>query len=200
MNIIEAYIKKYNQLIILISGLSGSGKTILARNISRDFKISFFDEADYCNTEYNKKIKIGDQEFINWDSDDIYLWEKINETVRENAKKGLVMCGTAFPLDKIKFNVDIHINIKINKNNLFMIREKFIQEKHCANIPEDENIRLKIFKNYTFTYNEDVLKRSKINKQINANNYVDDLEKYNDNIYDIAFNYLIEKIEKEVYK
>jgi uridine kinase len=40
MNIVEAYIKKKSQLIILVSGFSGSGKTTLAREIERDFKIN----------------------------------------------------------------------------------------------------------------------------------------------------------------
>ena len=41
MNIVEAYIKKRKQLIILISGFSGCGKTVIAKNISKDFNISF---------------------------------------------------------------------------------------------------------------------------------------------------------------
>ena len=37
VNVVEAYIKLNSQLIILISGFSGSGKTLLAKNIEKDF-------------------------------------------------------------------------------------------------------------------------------------------------------------------
>jgi uridine kinase len=39
MNVAEVYNKYNTQLIIIISGLSGSGKTELANNISKLFKI-----------------------------------------------------------------------------------------------------------------------------------------------------------------
>ena len=53
MNIIEAYIKFNSQLIILISGFSGSGKTLLGRNIQRDFKLQFINLNDYYKENYN---------------------------------------------------------------------------------------------------------------------------------------------------
>lgn len=199
MNIVEAYIKIKGQLVILISGLSGSGKTFIGKNLSTDFKINFFDESDYCVQDYDKKIKIGDQEVIDWDNDEIYDWNKINDVIENNSKEGLVFCGTAFPKEKIKHKIDFHINIKLNKNNLFMIREKFIKEKDCAVIHEDLVIRSKIFKDFTYKYNDELIKRSIIDKQINGNNYVDDLDNYNEKIYDEVFKYLISKIEKILY-
>lgn len=36
MNIVEEYINRNKQLVILISGFSGSGKTVLARSLLKD--------------------------------------------------------------------------------------------------------------------------------------------------------------------
>lgn len=47
MNVVEAYIKFRGQLVVLVSGLSGSGKTEIARNIERDFKLKFINLNDY---------------------------------------------------------------------------------------------------------------------------------------------------------
>ena len=47
MNITEVYNKFNNQLIILISGLSGSGKTSLAHKIEKDFKLKCIKFADF---------------------------------------------------------------------------------------------------------------------------------------------------------
>ena len=39
MNIVEKYIEVNDGMFILISGLSGTGKTKLAKNIAKDFKL-----------------------------------------------------------------------------------------------------------------------------------------------------------------
>ena len=36
MNIVEEYINRNKQLVILISGFSGSGKTVLSRSLLKD--------------------------------------------------------------------------------------------------------------------------------------------------------------------
>ena len=49
MNIVEKYAEINGGILILISGLSGTGKTKLAKNIARDFKIDIINENKYCD-------------------------------------------------------------------------------------------------------------------------------------------------------
>mgnify|MGYP003344236893 CR=1 FL=1 len=56
--VVEAYIDKYKQLIILLSGFSGSGKTVLGKSLSKDFKIDFVNLTEKLNTQKNSKINI----------------------------------------------------------------------------------------------------------------------------------------------
>jgi uridine kinase len=57
MNIVEAYIKFNKGLIIVVSGISGCGKTTLARDIERDFNLKLIDQYDYYLEKYdNKKV------------------------------------------------------------------------------------------------------------------------------------------------
>ena len=55
MNIVEEYTLQNKQLIILISGLSGTNKSALAKEIQRDLKIKLENLDDYCD---KKRVKI----------------------------------------------------------------------------------------------------------------------------------------------
>ena len=47
MNILEAYIKKYKQFIILILGLPCSNKSEIAKELSEDLKLPLININDY---------------------------------------------------------------------------------------------------------------------------------------------------------
>ena len=102
MNVLEAYIKFNKQLIILLSGFSGSGKTLLARNIQRDFKLEFINLNNYYKEDYNKVVDLGhDIKVIDWDDPDAIDWDKFNEKVNSVKDKGVICCGFGFPLDRL---------------------------------------------------------------------------------------------------
>lgn len=205
MNIIEAYIKFKGQLIIYVSGLSGTGITVLGKNIANDFKLSLVNMKDYCKKDYNVTGKLANgKEIINWDSDNIYDWQKAEEEIKKKIKdsKTIVIVGTALSKDKLSeiLNPDFHIHIKLAKQNLLKRREKYIELHESCNYnkeKQDNNIATQIFNSFTFAYYNDLLQRSNISKFINANEYVAlEEEKYNDKVYDDAFNYLIHQISK----
>lgn len=205
MNIVEAHIKLKNQLVILISGLSGTGKTKLAKSISELFKIKFINMNDYCDKNYNKTIKLpSGVEVINWDTDDIYDWNKFNGDMDKYAKDGVIVCGVVFPKDKIKFKLDFHIHIKLNKQNLFKKRTEYLEEhkEDCQEVGRnvDKNIEYTIFNQLTFPYYLGMAERSDITKFINANEYANlDQIVYDEKLFDDAFDYLIKGIEKKIY-
>lgn len=142
MNIVEAYIKYKSQLIILISGLSGSGITNLGKNISRDFKIKFVNYKDYIKHDIqNTVIKYNDKniEFVNMDTDEVIDWDKFLSEIKNNKQNGVVATSPCFFSNSTKkyFNEDAHINVKLNKINLVKRRIEYDINKQKKEISID---------------------------------------------------------------
>ena len=198
MNIIEAYIKYKGQLIILISGLPACGKLNLAKTIHKDFNLKLINQFDYYKKGYNKTITLHDgTTLINWYTDDAVDWEKLNKDIDENKDNGIIVVGFSLPADKITSNVDFHIHLNISKQAC-MDKRKAHVEKHKDKHPQEYKIlgtpleKLKMNK-LIFPYYLESVKKSKIQKFINM------MDKSDAEIYDIAFNYIIDFIEDYLY-
>jgi len=197
MNIIEAYILFNEKLIIIISGMSGCGKTFIAKNISEQFNLNYIDQSKYYKPKYSNSVTLPNgRSVINWYSDDAVDWDKLNNDVNNTKSNGIIIVGFAFPQDKIKFVPDFHINISLSKNKCIDNRKLFI-ERHKDDLPEQykqfdpvlEKIKINQLE---FPYFIDIKKRSIINKFINAN----DINK--EDLLDQVWDYLINKIQEFV--
>jgi cytidylate kinase len=207
-SIIEAYVEKKKGLIILISGMSGSGKTKLGKEIAKIFKLEFINSAKFCKKDYNEKttFKIPNSdknfEFINWDTDDIIDWDNFNKEVSQKKNNGIIISGVSFPKDKITFTPDFHIHIKLNKQNLIKKRQEFVEDhkEDCKNFDTIKNsfIELYIINHYTYPYYLTITQNSVINKFINANDFIDG--EYFEKLFDECFNYLIKSIGDNLVK
>ena len=198
MNIVDAYIKFFDGLIIFVSGLSGSGKTTLGMNISADFKIQFINVCKLLVNNYDTKVKLSDgTTVINWDSVDAFDWTQINNAIKKGKKKGIIITGPVFPLDKIKIKPDFHIHIKLSKQHLIKKREMFSKSSN----PEHDKLVLNTI-TLPFYYSSitpDIT--ITIDKFISANQYIEqNLSKddINHKIYDDAFSFLINQIQAKL--
>lgn len=201
MNIVEAYIKFKGQLVILISGLSGTGKKELANKICRDLKIGYISTLKFCKKDYNNKIKLPNgEEVINWDSDDAIDWKALNKEIDSQKSKGVVVSGEVFPTKNMSVPIDFHLHIKKKKQDIIQNRKDFL-EKH-KNEPEfskeyksmqDSTWAWK-FNQITYPYYLKSVENSTITKFLNSS------ELNNDKIYDEAFDYLMNSISKYLYK
>ena len=194
MNIVEAYIKFNKQLIILVSGLSGSGKTQLATEIERDFKIKKINIENYCNDSHDIRVELQPNVTImDWDHIDSYNWDKINDDVEKNKSNGIVVCGPYFITDKIKFNPDFHISIKISKQQLIQRRKEFIKQNPelCKELIQhiDTPIETMIVNRITYPHYLEYIEKSKVTKYINA------FDLNNDQICDQVADYLFAEIK-----
>jgi len=191
MNIVEAYIKFKGQLVIVISGINGCGKSEVANDIASDMELDFVDQFDFFKENYNKKTElINNIKIINWDTDDAIDWDKFNNRVNEEKSNGIMVVGSSFPTDKLKFDIDFHLHVSLSKKVCFEKRKGFL-EKHRDKYPEDvsDNELLK-FNKFTFPYYLLTQEHNKINKYLNAN------KSTLDEIYDQAFEYLMFMIQK----
>jgi len=195
MNVVEAYIKFNKQFIIFISGLSpGSGKTLVAKNIKKDFGIKMLNQINYYKKDYKNKIKLpNDKEIINWDSDDSIDWKNFNKDIKKNKSKGIIVCGFSFPKDRITEKANFHIHLSISKKNNLEKRKEMTENNDKYSHLDFNTIKL-IMNQLTYPYYLDTLNRSNINKFINTN-------KYDKNqIYDQVFDSLMEFIFNSLYK
>jgi uridine kinase len=188
MNVIEAYTKFRGQLIIIISGLSGCGKTTIAKELSDDLKLKFIDQHDYYIKDYDTKEILSDgTEIINYDTDDAIDWEKLNNDI--NDKKNVIISGFSFPTEKIKFKSDYHIHLKISKQKCLEQRKQFLE-----NDDKKTTIETLKFNKFTFPYYLSSVEKSKIDKFININEISDQ------EISDAIFNWIVESVEIWLYK
>ena len=129
MNIVEAYIKFKGQLLIVVSGVSGTNKTKLAKKCPKRFKNKLSKYRRFLRKkDFNKKVTISDNfEIIDWDDIESYNWDIFLNEVDKLKNGGLVIVGPAFPAEKLENFTYIHLHIKISKNMLVENRHKYIE-------------------------------------------------------------------------
>jgi cytidylate kinase len=194
-NIVQKYIKDNSQLIILISGFSGCGKTLFAKSIAKDFDIKFINLNDFLLLEtYTKTVQVGDKNIIDWEDPEAMNWEELNSKINSIKSKGVVISGFMFPTDVLKFKPNFHIHIKISKDNLIKLRQTYLELKEDSKLNEiDEEMQRRILNKISFEHNLKGLERSKPTKFIQ-------MELDGQLVYDEIFSYLIESIEKDIYR
>lgn len=194
MNIVGTYIKFNNQLIIIVSGLSGSGKTKIAMSIAKLFKINHINIDDYCVPDHNITVKLPNDVIVkDWDHIDSYDWDKINNEINKNKQAGIVICGQYLPKDKLKFDPDFHIHVKISKQQLIENRRQYVKDnpEKCKDIVKFINTPTEtmIINQIVYPHYLDYLEKSKVDKFINSKDMTFD------QIYDSALDFLFNKIE-----
>lgn len=199
MNIVEAYTKFNKQNIILVSGFSGSGKSKLGKFLANrfSFKLSALSDFYYSEETYDKpenyvELKTG-AKVLDWDN--IYRsvnWDSLNDHVEIHKSKGIVLIGFGFPKQKLKFDPDFHLHVKISKKNLIENRNRYLESHPEApgNRYKGTQIEAQYLNQVTFPHYLKITEESKIDKYINAN------EKNEEEINDDAFGYMMFMIGK----
>lgn len=177
MDIVRAFIKNNDQLLIFITGYSGSGKTVHAEELSKDYKIKILYIKDYRKT---------DPEIHNKYATELIDIDRLNSDIEKYIKEGLIVSG--FPIDTkiINHKINIYINLSINMS-------KYIENQLKSDNVDRENIE----KNYNIIaplYNK-LIKETKVNKFINVSKFESDGE-----VYDHLFDSINNIIENNLYK
>jgi hypothetical protein len=198
LNIIQAQLKFNNKLIILLSGLSGTFKNKIAKDLANHFNINVISLRFFIKNDYNKEqILTNGYKFVDCDNIEAYDWKKFNSYIEEKSKTGIIVYGFSFPKDLISFEPNFHFNIKITKQKYIEERHKFLKENPKSNKKLLDLIKSKtenlMINDYIYPNYLDYIKRSDINRFFNAN------EKSIETIFDEIFDYIINNIEKNIY-
>lgn len=189
MNLLEEYILRKNKIIILISGLSGTKRSSIAKEIERDFKLlNLISLDDYCDENKVKTVDFFGNKINDWDDIEVYDWDKFNGDINKN--KNYVIFGDIFPKDKLNFESDFHFHITISKEKLIEKRREYIENnpekcKDMLNIID----KLSTFINQT-TYSHYIKNRN--NSKIDL--WLKSEENTNEQIYDQIFEFVVNKM------
>jgi len=189
MNILEAYIKKYGQIIILILGLPCTNKSEIAKELGLDLNLPVIKINDFLIENKYKEIKINDAKFKVYEDSENYDWEKLNSNISELKNKGVILYGNYLDTEKFTQEIDFSffylMNIKLCK--------KILIEKKMIEWEESDPITQIYFENIFNPLYDKLKNNLKINKFYNIKE-----ETTFTNSYDEIFNLLIELISKKL--
>lgn len=144
MNILEAFIKKYNQLIILILGLPCSNKSEIAKELEIDLKLPIININDYLIKDKFIPIEIDGVVFKIYDDTNNYDWDKFNNDINKLKSTGVIIYGNYIDNSKINFDIDFSFFYSMNSTlcKKVLIEKKFI---NLNTLEEEKNYFEKIF-------------------------------------------------------
>lgn len=185
MNILEAFIKKYGQLIILILGLPCSNKSEIAKELQTDLKLSLLNINDYLIKDKFKEVEYDEIKFKIYEDTDNYDWDKLNNDVAELKSSGIILYGNYIDSNKINFKYNFAFFYSINNN----LCKKILLEKNILKINDMKDEKIYFEKIFNPKYDE-LKKNIKFDKFYN----VKDNTLFNES-YDLIFNLLMELIQ-----
>lgn len=188
MNILEAFLKKYGQLIILILGFPCSNKSEIAKELEVDLKLSILNINDYLIKDKYKEVEYDNIKFKIYEDSDNYDWNKLNDIVNELKSTGIILYGNYIDLNKIDFNCDFAFFYSVSNN----LCKKILIEKKLLKIEDIKNEKIYFDKIFYPKY-EELKTKIKFNKFYN----IKDNTKF-DESYDLIYDLLIQLIQSKL--
>jgi shikimate kinase len=201
INIIDAYLEYNKQLVIIVSGLSGSNKSKIGQNLAKELNLEFINTRDYIDKEKYEEIELPNKEKVKIYNN--YKWDEIIEKINKEKSKGVIVCGEYFPKDNLNdLFITLHLHIKLSKQNIIKKRLEYIDslDDDKKKNYKDNDTEVLIINQIIYPYYLDILQKSHINKFINANEYFesDDFDnKVTDRIFEEVINTIIENLKEK---
>lgn len=189
MNILEAYIKKYKQFIILILGLPCTNKSEIAKELVTDLQFPIISINDYIYENSYIEKKIMDVEFKIYEHPKNYDWDKLNKDVNDKKTKGVIIYGNYIEKNKINFDIDFCYFFNMNSN---LCKTILIEKKMLPYKEDDEKVKI-YFKEIFNPIYEQLKVDLKINKFFNLKENTTF-----DESYDELFENLMDLIKKKI--
>ena len=150
MNILEAFIKKYKQLIILIIGLPCSNKSEIAKELKTDLGVHIININNYLIKNKFKQVEFDGVKFKIHDDTENYDWKKFNKDIDELKSSGVIIYGNYIDSAKIDFEIDFSFYYSLNTT----LCKKIINEKKLLNFSNTEDEKIYFDKIFNPKYEE----------------------------------------------
>lgn len=189
MNILEAYIKKYNQFVILILGLPCSNKSEIAKELHIDLKLPIIKINDYLKPNKYITKEVDNIKFKLYEHPDIFDWDKLNDEVNEFKSSGVILYGNYLDIDNINFKIDYSFFINMNTT---LCKNILIEKKLLQDTLNEDSIKIYFEKIFNPLYEE-------LKQKISINKFFNIKEKTSfDEVYDSLFDILMDLISKKL--
>lgn len=191
MNILEAYIKKYGQIILLILGLPCTNKSEIAKELESDLNLQIINSNDYLIPDKYTENEIDGIKFKIYESSENYDWDKLNKKVNELKSNGVIIYGNYIDNTKIDWEFDFCFFYSMNTT----LCKKKLLDKKMIDFDESEEKSVIYFEKIFNPFYNDLKNNTKINKFYNIKE-----DTSFDLIYDETFNNLMILIQKKLSK
>ncbi len=162
--IVDEYIKRTKQFIILVLGLPCSNKSEIAKELVIDLGLPIININDYLIEGKYIDKEVDGVKFKLYEHPDNYNWKKLNEDVNKLKRKGVIVYGNYVDADKINWKPDTTYFISMGLMNC---KKKLIEKKLLPFNPEsDAKVMLYFNKIFNPLY-EELKTKVKINKFYN---------------------------------
>lgn len=189
MNILEAYIKKYHQIIILILGLPCSNKSSIAKELVLDLGLPIININDYLKSDKYIEKEVSGVNFKLYEHPDNYDWDKLNIEVNKKKVAGVILYGNYVDKSKLDFTPDFVYFMNMNTG---LCKNILIEKQMLPYKDEDEKVDI-YFKEIFNPIYDKVKEEFKINKFFNLKENT-----MFETIYDELFDNLMELIKKKL--
>jgi hypothetical protein len=190
MNILQTYIKRYNQIIILILGLPCTNKSEIAKEFGIDLGLKIIKINDYLIDGKFKEIDIDGVKIKLYEDTENYNWDKLNSTINELKTNGVIIYGNYLDIDKIDSYIDFTFfystNIKMCK--------KMIIDKKMIEFNESDSILNTFFDKVFISLYQNIKNKIKINKFFNIKKETTFDESY-DEVFDVLMELILTKLK-----
>ena len=180
MNILQAYIKKYDQIIILILGLPCTNKSEIAKELGIDLGLKVIKINDFLIKDKYKEINIDGLKTFVYEDPDNYDWDEFNSTINKFKTDGVIIYGNYLDVEKIDWKIDFSFFYSMNIKTC----KKILVEKKMIEWSESDPILNIYFEKFLNPLYENIKNSIKINKFFNIREETKFDESY-DEIFDI---------------
>jgi len=197
-NILESYIFKNKQFIVMILGMPCTNKSQIAKELVIDLKLPILNINDYIINDKFIDLKVDGIKFKLYEHPDNYDWDRLNRDVSHLKSTGLILYGNYLDNSKINWKPDFSFFISMNMN---ICKTKLIKKKLLPYEEDDEKVKIYFTKIFNPLYDE-LKEKIKFNRFFNVKETTSFDQTY-DELFDTLINLIKQRNnphKKDFYK
>ena len=156
------YKAHHGQLLIVISGLSGAGKSYWADRLARLLRLEYIEQDHFYISPHKMPMVTcsNGHQMRNWDCLEALDFQKQNATIDKHLSKGIILSGFACRANTFRHRVDVHIHLRISP--------KTCQERRLEQGKDDPKFSKIIVDEFVYPFYLETFKSSTIDAIIDA--------------------------------